>query len=36
MQYVRDKGFDQLVFQIQNFYYILRYLRFFEVYISSV
>ena len=25
-----DKCFDQFVFQIQNFYYILQYLRFFQ------
>ena len=27
---------DQFIFQIQNFYYISRYLRFFEVYISRI
>ena len=36
MEILRDKSFDQLVFQIQKLYYILRYLRFFEVCISRV
>ena len=41
MQYFHDgdflwSRFDQLVFRIQNLYYILRYLRFFENYISRV
>ena len=30
------KGFDQFLFQIQNFCYILQYLRLFKVFISRV